>query len=321
MTSHRLDHRFALLVCGALLSASAAQAQATRTWVSGVGSDANPCSRTAPCKTFAGAISKTAINGEIDHLDPNGAGAVTITKSITLDGTTGQGFASILASSVNGIVINIPAGNANDPLRTVRIRNLSINGTGLSGTIGKQTGINGIKIISAGTVYIENVVISDFTNRGISDERNGSGKLFVTDTILRNNVQSGIAVIPTAGTVTAMFDRVIAEGNGNAGFAMSNGTKATARNSTAAGNLIGFYADSNGSEFNLESCVSHGNGTGIFANTPGTPTIRLSNCVVTDNTSNGLSIVAGAVQSFQNNKLAGNAGVQSGMSAANPGQQ
>jgi len=37
---------------------------------SGVGDDANPCSRTAPCKTFAGAISKTAAAGEINCLDP-----------------------------------------------------------------------------------------------------------------------------------------------------------------------------------------------------------------------------------------------------------
>jgi hypothetical protein len=64
-----------------------AQAQATRTWVSGVGDDANPCSRTAPCKTFAGAISKTAPCGEISVLDPGGFGAVTITKSITINGT------------------------------------------------------------------------------------------------------------------------------------------------------------------------------------------------------------------------------------------
>ena len=64
--------------------ASSAHAQATRTWVSGVGDDANPCSRTAPCKTFAGAISKTAAHGEISVLDPGPYGAVTITKSITL---------------------------------------------------------------------------------------------------------------------------------------------------------------------------------------------------------------------------------------------
>ena len=68
------------------ITVSVANAQATRTWISGVGDDANPCSRTAPCKTFAGAISKTAAGGEIDVLDPGGFGAVTITKAITLDG-------------------------------------------------------------------------------------------------------------------------------------------------------------------------------------------------------------------------------------------
>src|SRR5215510_4002548 len=100
---------FSVLLLGAvavLLSAAPAHAQATRTFVSGVGNDADPCSRTAPCRTFAGAIVKTFINGEIDCLDPGGYGAVTITKSITIDcGTT---LGSILASSVNGIIINIP---------------------------------------------------------------------------------------------------------------------------------------------------------------------------------------------------------------------
>src|SRR6266568_3695702 len=84
--------------------ASMAQAQATRTWVSGVGDDANPCSRTAPCKTFAGAISKTAAGGEISVLDPGGFGAVTITKSITIDGD--GTLAGILASLTNGIIVN-----------------------------------------------------------------------------------------------------------------------------------------------------------------------------------------------------------------------
>src|SRR5262249_5135053 len=87
-----------------LLWAAPASAQATRTWISGVGSDANPCSRTAPCKTWAGAISKTAAGGEIDALDPGGFGAVTITKAITLDGGGGQ-VASTLAASTNGIVV------------------------------------------------------------------------------------------------------------------------------------------------------------------------------------------------------------------------
>src|SRR5258706_15316188 len=100
--------RVMLIVFGAVLVSvmyvGAAQAQATRTWVSGVGDDAHPCSRTAPCKTFAGAISKTAAGGEISVLDPGGFGAVTITKSITIngDGT----LAGILHSATNGILIS-----------------------------------------------------------------------------------------------------------------------------------------------------------------------------------------------------------------------
>src|SRR5579883_3370332 len=121
------------IICGVLLSfllpSGPAQAQASRTWVSGVGDDANPCSRTAPCKTFAGAISKTAAGGEIDALDPGGYGAVTITKAITIDGGGGQ-VASVLVAGTNGIVVS--AG----PNDVVILRNIRINGIG--------TGINGI---------------------------------------------------------------------------------------------------------------------------------------------------------------------------------
>src|SRR5438477_11710880 len=117
---------------------TAAHAQATRTWVSGVGDDVNPCSRTAPCKTFAGAISKTANNGIINALDPGGFGAVTITKSITLDGT--PFMAGVLHSGVQGIVINVAGG-------TVILRGLDIEGA--------QTGTNGVSILAAQNVIIE----------------------------------------------------------------------------------------------------------------------------------------------------------------------
>ena len=111
---------FALAMC-TVAGTSLAYAQATRTWVSGVGDDANPCSRTAPCKTFAGAISKTAVGGEISVLDPGGFGGVTITKSITLNG---EGtLAGMLVAAGNGVTIN--AANA-----IVVLRNLSIVGLG-----------------------------------------------------------------------------------------------------------------------------------------------------------------------------------------------
>src|SRR5215475_10830089 len=120
--------------------ASFSNAQATRTWVSGVGDDANPCSRTAPCKTFAGAISKTAVNGEINCLDPGGFGAVTITKSITID--CHEIFASILVSGNNAINIPFDSFGAADVRKTVRLRNINFNGV--------DTGIIGIRITGGG---------------------------------------------------------------------------------------------------------------------------------------------------------------------------
>src|SRR3977135_383225 len=97
--------RILFVACFLLALASTAQAQ-TRTWVSGVGDDMNPCSRTAPCKTFAGAISKTAKDGEIDCLDPGGFGSVTLTKSVYLNGTHGAGYGSVLNPGTTGIIIN-----------------------------------------------------------------------------------------------------------------------------------------------------------------------------------------------------------------------
>src|SRR5438105_45972 len=142
-----------LVTVGVLTAAPTAFAEATRTWVSGVGDDANPCSRTAPCKTWAGAISKTAPGGEIDALDPGGFGAVTIIKSITLDG---KGFiASTLASGGPGIIVN-GAGIV------VKLRHIEITGrSSVAGTIG-------VRILNAKSVLIDHVDIWGFSQRGIS---------------------------------------------------------------------------------------------------------------------------------------------------------
>src|SRR5882724_12138683 len=156
---------------------SLAQAQATRTWVSGVGDDANPCSRTAPCKTFAGAISKTAPAGEINVLDPGGFGAVTITKPITI---SSEGFeAGVLVSGTNGIIVNVP--NATD---VVVLRGLDIEGLG--------TGLSGVTVLTGGTVEVEKCTINNFTVNGINFVPTVSGsKLEVLDTIVRNNGNAG----------------------------------------------------------------------------------------------------------------------------------
>src|ERR1700719_1105939 len=129
-------------ICLSLFSMPA-NAQATRTWVSGVGDDANPCSRTAPCKTFAGAISKTAASGEIDCLDPGGFGAVTITKAITIlcEPVSNGG---VLVSGTNGI--NVAAG-ATDK---VVLDGFDLEGLGPT----PSTGLNGVQINSGLAVYI-----------------------------------------------------------------------------------------------------------------------------------------------------------------------
>src|ERR1700730_13249865 len=154
-----------------------ANAQATRTWVSGVGDDANPCSRTAPCKTFAGAISKTAVGGEINVLDPGGFGAVTITKAITI---SSQDFeAGVLVSGTNGIVVQVP--NATD---TVVLRGLDIEGLG--------TGLSGILVNTGGNVYVENCTIKSFTTSGINFAPTVAGSsLHVVNTIIRENGNFG----------------------------------------------------------------------------------------------------------------------------------
>src|SRR5580704_11918554 len=141
----------ALFVAG--LTIAPAHAQATRTWVSGVGDDANPCSRTAPCKTFAGAISKTAAFGEINVLDPGGFGAVTITKSISII-SEGPVLAGVLVAGTNGIVVSVASTDK------VLLEGLDIEGFG--------SGLNGVSVIGGGKVTIRRCSIRNFTQNGVN---------------------------------------------------------------------------------------------------------------------------------------------------------
>src|SRR5215510_9799025 len=168
-----------------LLGTTLMSAQATRTWVSGVGDDANPCSRTAPCKTWAGAISKTAPGGEIDALDPGGFGALTITKAITLDGGGGQ-VASVLVAGTNGIVVQAGASDV------VIIRNLRINGISGSG----NGGFNGIRFLSGKDLNVENVVVFGFTQHciDISLSQATQATAHITNSVTKNCGQDGIHV-------------------------------------------------------------------------------------------------------------------------------
>jgi len=223
-----------------------ADAQATRTWVSGVGDDVNPCSRTAPCKTFAGAISKTATNGEINCLDPAGYGAVTITKSITIDCEDTQG--SILSSGTNGVIINITA--ETDAKKAVKLRGLTINGAG--------TGINGIRLLAANSLSVEEVVIDGVTQHGISVE--GSSQVVVKGSAIRSNAGSGINGFLSNGSADIMVTNSLLNGNGKGIYAGPGATFWLSGN-TIAFNTIGLSSAAQGKIVSFKNNSIDGNGT------------------------------------------------------------
>jgi hypothetical protein len=219
---------------------SVASAQATRTWVSGVGDDANPCSRTAPCKTFAGAISKTAVNGEIDCLDPGGFGAVTITKSITIDCDSGPG--GILPGATNAVNINA-AGS------TVTLRSINMQGA--------LTGINGVNIIAAAAVHLVDLNIYGFTGAGITTNV-GANLVLTVDQTRIHDCANGIVTSATGSfLVTADYGHV-SLWNGGSGVLAQNGSRVQLHNSTvvafsagvnqtglgAAGSVVTVFANS-----------------------------------------------------------------------------
>ena len=276
----------ALGLIAALFAASPAFAQATRTWVSGVGDDANPCSRTAPCKTWAGAISKTTAGGEIDALDPGGFGAVTITKAITLDGGGGQ-VASVLVSGTNGIVV---AAGATD---VVILRNLRINGI--------KAGLNGILYNSGAQLDVENCEIFGFTLAGINVSTTAVSELYVTNTFITSS-QTGISLSTTSQIFGAMNLSYIVNPAIN-GVQVSGGTVNFAiTNSTIASSNSAVLANSATARIDIDSSSVSGNNVAFNAAVSGA-IIRVSNNTLTANTSN-FTIAAGAtIASSGNNRL------------------
>lgn len=263
-----------LVIC---LLSGVAQAQATRTWVSGVGDDANPCSRTAPCKTFAGAISKTAPGGEIDALDPGGFGAVTITKSLTIDGGGGQ-VASVLVAGTNAIVV---AAGATD---VVTLRNLRINGIPGAGSL------DGIHYVSGAALHVEDCYIFGFTGNGVSTGNGinvvtsaANASLFVNNTFVTDNT-NGVQIGPTAGNVRSMLVQVRAQGNSGAGFLL------TPSSGVGAGTVI-----------DESSALVNGTGIGVNGGK-----LYLGNSVVIRNNV-GVAITGGVVLSYKTNMIDGNA--------------
>ncbi len=295
----------------ALVFAAGANAQATRTWVSGVGDDANPCSRTAPCKTFAGAISKTAVSGEINVLDPGGFGAVTITKAISII-NDGVGEAGVLVAGTNGIVV------AAGPTDNVTLKGLTIDGLGP--TAGS---INGVQFNSGASLTVEKCRIMEFqssVSSGIFFQPNSAATLNVRDTVILTNGTSstggGILVQPVSGgSANVVLDHVNVMNNFNFGISI-NGTTSGAgavsmsvSNSVSSGNgAQGLVSVTSGAILNVMIDLSTfaNNGTFGVRSTGATSTIRIGNSTITGN-GTGLSFgVGGTLLSFGNNLLNGN---------------
>lgn len=205
--------------------AAPASAQATRTWISGVGDDANPCSRTAPCKTFAGAISKTAANGEINCLDPGGFGAVTITKAITLRCNTVEG--GVLLAGTSGIVINAGAndkvvldgldieglassGNSTNGINIISARDVVVRGTSIRGFIAAGTG-NGILVNGANQIAltVEHSFIFNNNVGILVSSSGGNGAARVYDSLIAANANAGVRVTGAGNRIELSGDRII----------------------------------------------------------------------------------------------------------------
>jgi hypothetical protein len=277
---------------------SVAQAQATRTWVSGVGDDVNPCSRTAPCKTYAGAISKTAKDGEISTLDPGGFGTVTITKSITINGGgQGQGYGSILSAlAPQGVLVNIT--DVNDIRKSVKLNWLDINGA--------STGTDGVRWIAGNTLHIENCNIDGLVGDGVDVTFSALNNtaLVIRNTTIRNCVGAGVKMSAnTTGTTGFAFSNVYISKCGT-GIDAQNGSRGTVRDSTIALNTTGVNLTEGSSdcEVNIDSSTITGHVTGI--NCGANTRARIAKMIITQNVTS--LTPAAQVDTGGNNTIMGN---------------
>ena len=304
----------AVLVVLAMPAATFA-ATASRTWVSGVGDDANasgtpPCSRTAPCKTFAAAISVTTPGGEIDVLDPGGFGAVTITKSITINATGVT--AGVLVSGTNGILVS--AGSTD----TVILRGLDLDGLVHTTPPPSSPSIDGVHVTTAGTVRIENSLIYGFGSNGINfAPTNPGSKLSVENTSIHDNNGDGVLVDPPNGgsaTVTLTNDElennacgVVATSLGTSGpFTTSCGTPATGGGTAAGATALTA----------TNSSASGNAGAGVLSNGAGASSV-IGGDIVTGNATGLQELNGGAIESLGGNEVFGNGSDGSPTSASN----
>jgi len=273
-----------------------AHAQATRTWVSGVGDDANPCSRTAPCKTFAGAISKTATGGIINCLDPGGFGAVTVTKAIMIDCTGTLG--SVLSSGVQGIIINALTTHA------IILRNIDINGAGTT------LGTNGVAVLQAKSVNLETVSIENYSGQGVRVANTSNGISVSLDHTDIRLAQFGVVVASSGtGTCGMHISNSTITNNSNTGIDLGGANNfLSVKDSQVNNNQSGVVVEQSTSSGVLDGNMISSNQNGVVAGTGGgAPTIRLARNTITGNSAQGLS-GTGTTRCFSSNLIEANTG-------------
>ena len=271
--------------------ATIASAQATRTWISATGADANPCSRTAPCLTYSSAISKTATGGIINSIDSSSGGAVTITKSILIDSS--PDFGHILGSGTNGIIINITDGA--DTASTVIIRGIDIHGGG--------TGFDGIRILSAKKVIIENCRIERFTGQGIDIVSSVlKTQVIVRNCRITNNTSQGISATFTGAGSTVLYveDSEISQNGSSAIDLIANASAIVGNCHLIQNGSAGVFAQAASTDADVAFSKLEQNIIAASAQNGGT--IRLYNSHLTHNTTS----VSGNVLSHGNNAVIAN---------------
>jgi hypothetical protein len=272
---------------------------ASRTFVSGHGSDSNPCTLAAPCRSFAQALTQTSAGGEIAVLDTAGYGTVTINKSVSIVSPGGVEAGVTTASAIDAITVSIGASDV------VNLRGLTLVGGGV--------GTNGINFGGLGMLNIQDCAIRGFGN-GIAFAPSGTAALNVSDTSVSNITQEGIGIVPpAAGTVTAAYNRVQVTGAGDAGFTIfgfsSFGTvKVTIANSVATNSTagIGAIATASGTaQVMVSNSVVSNNATGINA-TGANATIFLARNTIAGNTTAFATASSGVLSSFGDNDIKSN---------------
>ena len=291
------------------VSIAPAHAQLARTFVSSFGSDANDCNRLTPCRTFQRAHDNTLAAGEITVLDPGGYGSVTITKGISII-NDGVGEAGVLVSGGgNGITVNISGAGA------VSLRGLTVKGIGFGGG-------NGIVLSNGLSLTIENCAIRTLTGSGaigygIKIEPTGLSDLAILNTIISNNMQWGVSIVPIgAGTVVATLSRVQLLNNNQDGLLIASGVagatgpiNAVAEDSLAARNsLAGFNVASFGPQASLmliRSVIAH-NITGVQVGVGAAATLRVGQSSLTGNQTSWAVSSGAVLQSYGDNNINGN---------------